>query len=264
MTQHLQLRRSLPRSGPQDRLLERLNAKAPLGAAEEALVLGCGPAERLRAGAELHREEGAPARPRLLVSGWACYQRVLSDGRRQIFGFILPGDLIGVFPSPNALRVADASAVTALETLGAGALQRAATVDADRYPGLAQALNEMAAAEEAKLLDQIVRLGRQTAYERVAHLLLELQERMEDAGLADGSTYPLPLTQETLADALGLSIVHLNRILQQLRRERMIELKGGAVTLLDPDHLAWVSDRHRARTQDDFAGGRMSVYAPNH
>ena len=228
---------------PREQLLSRLRGFSRLTPAEANLVLTCGPAETLRRGSELRRDDGAPARARLIVSGWACYQRVLPDGRRQIFGFILPGDLTGVFAEPNALRLADASAVTGLETLGASALQRALTSEADRYPGLALALIRMAAAEEARLLDQIMRLGRQTAYERVAHLLLELQERMQAAGLADGMRFALPLTQETLADALGLSIVHLNRILQQLRRERIIELKGGTVTLVDPGYLAVVSDR---------------------
>ena len=244
MTVQLQIRQSSFRVSPQERLLRRLRRFASLTAAEAELVLNCGPAENHRAGAELRRDGGAPPRPRILASGWACYQRVLSDGRRQIFAFILPGDLIGVFQPPNAVYMADATAVTALETLGATALHRALANGADRYPGLTAALTAMAAAEEAMLLDQIVRLGRQTAYERLAHLLLELHDRLEAAGLADGPRFPMPLTQETLADALGLSIVHLNRVLQQLRRERVVELRGGAVTLLDPDYLASVSDHH--------------------
>jgi hypothetical protein len=85
-------------------------------------------------------------------------------------------------------------------------------------------------------------LGRQTAYERVAHFLLEVQRRLEIAGLGDGQRFPLPLTQEIMGDALGLSIVHVNRTLQQLRRERLIELRSGVTILLQRDLLASIAN----------------------
>ncbi len=96
--------------------------------------------------------------------------------------------------------------------------------------------------DEASLLDHIVRLGRQTAYERMAHLLLELRWRLAEVGLGDERKFPLPLTQEVLADALGLSIVHVNRTLQQLRREGLLEMRAGFVELLKPDVLIATSD----------------------
>jgi CRP-like cAMP-binding protein len=83
-----------------------------------------------------------------------------------------------------------------------------------------------------------MRLGRQTALERTAHLFLELRQRLAAVGLADGARFPLPLTQEVLADTLGLSIVHMNRTLQQLRREGLVEVKSGWARLLDPAALA--------------------------
>ena len=86
------------------------------------------------------------------------------------------------------------------------------------------------------------RLGRQTGYERTAHLLLELGDRLAAAGLGDGRRFPMPLTQESLADALGLSVVHVNRILQQLRRERLIELRSGEAVLIERDLLVGVAD----------------------
>jgi CRP-like cAMP-binding protein len=96
--------------------------------------------------------------------------------------------------------------------------------------------------EDALLLDHAVRLGRLTAFERVAHFLLELQQRLEIAGLGDRQRFPLPLTQEILADALGLSIVHVNRTLQQLRRTGLIELRSGVAILVQPDALAKLCD----------------------
>jgi len=77
-----------------------------------------------------------------------------------------------------------------------------------------------------------------SAYERLADLLVEIVGRLVTAGLSDGRKFPLPITQEALAETLGLSIVHLNRTLQQLRREKIIELKAGQAVLLKPEALA--------------------------
>ncbi len=102
---------------------------------------------------------------------------------------------------------------------------------------IATALHCTAALDEANLLNQLLRIGRQSAYERVAHLILELRERLAMIGFAGTDTIPVPLTQEMLADALGLSIVHLNRTLQQLRREGLIQFKSGVMRLLQPDRV---------------------------
>jgi len=160
---------------------------------------------------------------------------VLPDGRRQIFSFLLPGDGVGLDRRSGA-ELCTITALTAVESIDAEPLLDA--VQAGAAPGLARALAAAAELEQARLFDHMVRLGRQTAYERVAHFLLELQRRLETAGLGDGRRFPLPLTQEIMADALGLSIVHVNRTLQQLRRERLIELRSGVAILLERDLLA--------------------------
>jgi CRP-like cAMP-binding protein len=196
--------------------------------------------ERHAAGEELVAEGRPAARARFIVSGWACRQRVLPDGRRQIFQFLLPGDGFGLSRRPPAPELAAVVALTALETVDAEPVIEAA--HAGRAANLARGLNSLPALEQGLLLDHVVRLGRQTAYERVTHFLLELQRRLEVAGLGDAQRFPLPLTQEILADALGLSIVHVNRTLQQLRRERLIELRSGVAILLQPELLAGISD----------------------
>jgi CRP-like cAMP-binding protein len=96
-------------------------------------------------------------------------------------------------------------------------------------------------AAETRLVRHIVRLGRLPAYERVADLLVDLHERQRRAGLADARTMNLPLTQEALADHLGLSIVHVNRTLQQLRRDRMIDYHAGRVVMRDAERLASIA-----------------------
>ena len=87
------------------------------------------------------------------------------------------------------------------------------------------------------LCEQILRLTRQSADQRFIHLMLELRERLGRTGLARENNFALPLKQETLANVLGLSAVHLNRTLQRLRKTDMLKLSRGVVTLLQPDHL---------------------------
>jgi CRP-like cAMP-binding protein len=225
---------------PLEVVVRRLRSLAPLSEGEQELVRSLGSRrERRSAGDTISAEGAIPAAPCFIVSGWACRHRVLSDGRRQIFGFLLPGDGLGLQPAttPEPSAVV---ALTALEIVSAEPVAAAAASGA--APGLARAIRAMGPQEHGLLLDHVVRLGRQTAYERVAHMLLELQRRLEIAGLGDSQRFPLPLTQEILGDALGLSIVHVNRTLQQLRREQLIELRSGVAILLQRERLAAIAD----------------------
>jgi CRP-like cAMP-binding protein len=189
--------------------------------------------ERHGPGEQLIAEGQGAGRPRFIVSGWACRQRLMADGRRQIFALLLPGDGFGFGARPALSSVI---ALTALETVDATAAQEA--VRRGAAPGLARAFAAAELMEDALLLDHAVRLGRLTAFERVTHFMLELQQRLETAGLGDRQRFPLPLTQEILADTLGLSIVHVNRTLQQLRRAGLIELRSGVAILLEPEAMA--------------------------
>jgi CRP-like cAMP-binding protein len=230
------------RPRPMEPVLRRFSAVAALNPAEIALIDRVAASrEEHRPGAELLTEGGLVRPPRLIVSGWALRQRLLPDGRRQIFSFLVPGDGVGFCLSPHPLAMTSTVALTRLETVDATPLRLAAK-DKEAHPALAEAIQSGAHLDESRLLDNIVRLGRQTAYERVGHLLLELRDRLTIAGLADEHRFPLPATQEVLADALGLSVVHINRILQQLRREKLIELHSGRVVLLNPDLLASIAD----------------------
>ena len=234
--------RLAPRSAlrPLEVVVRRLRAFNALSEAEQELLRNLADRrERFASGEELAAEGGPPGRPRFILSGWACRQRVLPDGRRQIFGFLLPGDGFAL-NRPLAPELTTIVALTALETADAEQALEAAL--GGRASGLARALLAAERAEQGLLLDHMVRLGRQTAYERVAHFLLELQHRLEVAGLGDSQRFPLPLTQEILADALGLSIVHVNRTLQQLRREGLIELRSGVAILLDREQLGKIAD----------------------
>lgn len=178
---------------------------------------------------------GSP--PMFLLSGWACLAHSLRDGRRQILAFLLPGDGVGFDLLTRSQRAVEAMALTPLKVRYAQAGFTAAT---DR---LGRVFAGAAAAQQGRMIDQMVRLGRQTAYERMAHLLLELHGRLAEIGETRGDAFHLPIKQEILADALGLSLVHVNRTLQQMRRDRLIDMRGAQMTLLDRTALEAASDQ---------------------
>lgn len=177
----------------------------------------------------------ADSPPFFLVSGWACLARSLGDGRRQILAFLLPGEGVGFDLLTRNRPSVDVVALTPLKV-------RHAKLG---LPTLSERLSRVfagaAAAQQSRLLDQVVRLGRQTAYERMAHLLLELHGRLLEVGEARPEGFHLPVKQEVLADALGLSLVHVNRTLQQLRRDRRIDVRGAQVVILDRPALEAVA-----------------------
>nr|WP_164467374.1 Crp/Fnr family transcriptional regulator [Caulobacter flavus] len=172
-----------------------------------------------------------------LLAGWACLARSLRDGRRQILAFLLPGDAVGFDLLTRSQRGVEAVALTPLKVRYA---QSGFTAGGERLP---RAFAAAAAAQHGRMIDQIVRLGRQTAYERMAHLLLELHARLAEIGEVRGEHFHLPIKQEILADALGLSLVHVNRTLQQMRRDGLIDMRGSQMTLLDRPALEAASDQ---------------------
>lgn len=189
--------------------------------------------ERYAPGATVRNSANATRRL-IVVSGWSCETRILSDGRRQIFAFVLPGDAIDVQPASNIGQRA-LVALTRLEMVDAGVVAGGDSLEA---VSAAKAVERAIRQREDRLFDQMVRIGRLTAKERVLNLLLELYDRLDTVGMVKEHTYRIPVTQEMFADALGLSIVHINRTLQQLRREGLITLKAGAVTLHHRERMA--------------------------
>lgn len=242
MTSDLVRTQAQPRHGlePVCRRLESLGLKLPEDRALLAELIGA--VEVVPSGRALVHEAPHVDRAGVIVSGWACRQRLLPDGRRQVFGFLLPGDTISLDDGPGPLSSTWTICVTKVGYAECEGLRRLLLERPDYRPTLTRALRRLMAQEEARLLDHIVRLGRHTAFERVGHMLLELHDRLRQVGMAEGSSFSMPLTQETLADALGLSVVHVNRVLQQLKREGLIELRAGRATLLQPELLAQICD----------------------
>lgn len=210
--------------------ITRLAALADLDCdAQAALELAVRRTRHTRRRRELIAEGDEITVTHLILGGWAARVRNLKDGRQQIINFLLPGDIIG---HHGQERPAASSAVVAITELDS-CMAPGASVS----PTLARAYAHSKALEEAYLLSQVTRLGRLNAHERLADLLLELHERLELAGLAEKGRFTLPITQEALADALGLTPVHVNRTLQDMRREGSVDWKAREMHLPDLDTL---------------------------
>jgi CRP-like cAMP-binding protein len=236
------------RTRPAEPVVRRLSRLAPLSAEDLALLdTVAARRERHDRNAELNRQGERVCTPRMILSGWAARVRTLADGRRQVISLLLPGDLSGVTPGPSPLSLAPTVALTPGYSAEASALAEAAGRRRAEHPGLARALDLAASAEVACIMDHVARLGRMTAYERTLHWLLELYTRLKRAGLAEGGRCRLPLTQDVMADVLGVSVVHLNRTLRQLRGDSMISLEGGRLVLPDLDRAASVCGFERVR-----------------
>jgi CRP-like cAMP-binding protein len=189
---------------------------------------------------EIKVPDGKGVAQLMLLSGWVGRQALLADGRRQIFNLILPGDIIGLLvrDANNAAGSAIA-ALTPATMVDMTGLAEQIKADPASFPELKLAMERTITLQLQFLDNQILRLGRLDALERTAHLLLELHARLSSVDLIRERGYTLPATQETLADILGLSHVHLNRMLQTLKREGFIQQVGPRIELVDIERLAF-------------------------
>lgn len=208
---------------PELRALERVTARPRAYIARKDLI-----------------REGDPPGPVLVVlEGWAFRYKVLPSGTRQIMAFLMPGDACDLHI--GMLAEMDHSIQTVTKA-SVATIDRAAMDEMlASHPRIATAMYVAQLVDEGTLRAWIVSLGRRSSIERVAHLILELFLRAVRIGLSDGTTMELPLPQAVLADALGMTPVHINRILQELRRSGAIELSRGVLRIKDPAALTHIS-----------------------
>ena len=202
-----------------------------------------------QSGHELVHEGQAKASAFVLSEGWACSYKLLPDGGRQIVDVQIAGDFLGL--RSILFRACDHSieAVTrieATEVLAADILEAFAEA-----PRLATAVLWAASRDEAMVVEHLVNLGRRSAEERMAHFLLELGARLTLVGLGDRTGFDCPLTQYHLADALGLSAVHVNRVLRQLREDGLVTFRHGRVDVDDFDRLKTIAGFDTAYLDQD-------------
>jgi CRP-like cAMP-binding protein len=184
---------------------------------------------------DLIREGDPPRVVNLILEGWACRYKTLPDGRRQIVSLFIPGDLCDL--NVYILKEMD-------HNIGAITALRVAEIGRDdfeqlmiEHPRIMQALFWDELVTVAIQREWTLNVGQRTAYERISHLLCEMFLRLKVVGLADGTSCHFPLTQLDLADATGLTAVHVNRTLQELRRDGLIELHSKTLTIPDLDAL---------------------------
>jgi CRP-like cAMP-binding protein len=188
---------------------------------------------------DIIREGDEPTAIYMMLSGWACRYKFLEDGRRQIVAFFLPGDLcdLNVF----ILRRMDHSLGTLTDVTVAEVRRETFEGILGGHSRVTQALWWDTLVTVAVQREWTVNLGQRDALERLAHLLCELYLRLESAGLAGDGQCAFPITQTDLADATGLSTVHVNRTLQELRHQGLIRLADRQLVILDLERLKRVA-----------------------
>lgn len=164
-------------------------------------------------------------------SGWGCNYKDLATGTRQIISFPIAGDCVGL--RSILLKTADHS-VSALTAAVVSSVEAShVTRCVSEFPRLGAAILWAASRDEAMVVEHLVNVGRRSAIERTAHFFMEMAERLSMIGMATASEFKCPLSQFVLADALGLTAIHVNRVLRQLREQNLLSLHHGTVKILD-------------------------------
>jgi CRP-like cAMP-binding protein len=189
----------------------------------------------LKENQDIVREGDRPSRSCLILSGFVCVYKITGEGKRQIVTFNIPGDIPDL--QSLHLKVLDTSMGT-ITPCRVGFIPHDALHDiCIRHPRIMGAFWRETLIDSAIFREWMTSMGRRGAYGRIAHLLCEMLVRMRAVGLAEGLACNLPITQAEFGDALGLSTVHVNRVLQELRANELIELKGDRLNILDWDRL---------------------------
>ncbi len=188
---------------------------------------------RIPAGTRLFGPDGGDLVYRL-SGGWACRVVDWLDGRRAIVEIYLPGDMVGLEAAVLGRPVDETVAVTAL-TVQAIDAQMLAELMAQ--PPAAAAILWLRAGQQRRVDRLAAALARRDAHERLALMLVDLYDRLCERGLVTGPSYPLPLTQQQIGDHLGLTLVHVNRVLRSLREKEIVSVDRHVVTIRDLDRL---------------------------
>jgi CRP-like cAMP-binding protein len=227
-------------TGMSNRFIEKLNAFVTLTKSDvRALEAVTSHALAFEPRKDLIREGDRPGPLFVILEGWALRYKVLPNGTRQIMAFLMPGDCCDLHISMVAEMDHSIQTITPAKVvkIESDVMSKLMT----KHPLIARAMYVTQLIDASTLRAWIVSLGRRGSAERATHLLLELYVRGVRTGLADRQEMELPLSQTVLADALGMTPVHINRMLQDFRRSTVIELKRGRLRILDPVALNRIS-----------------------
>lgn len=185
-------------------------------------------------------EQDRPAQSCLLLDGWIARHRMTRAGGHQILSFHIAGDIPDL--QSLHLKVMDHGLVALTDVRAGFIAHEHLHALIGQHPRLASAFWRETLIDAAIFREWMIGLGRRDAIQRMAHLFCELYVKMEVVGLASDHAYALPLTQTDLGDALGLSTVHVNRTLQEMRGRELITFKQRTLTFLDWEGVAELAD----------------------
>ncbi len=176
----------------------------------------------------------------VLGEGWAFCYRVLSDGRRQILSFVLPGDLVAAHIAFRPVLAYSVQTLTPARVCMINRARLSAHLQAD--PAALEYLVGLCIGETEEGYDMLADLGRRRAEERIARLILRIRNQLAGRGLIKGETFLFPLRQQHIADAVGLTPIHVNRVLGLFRRAGLIDFSKQTMRILDLKGLARTAD----------------------
>ncbi len=216
---------------------KRLDSLAPLSS-DDLKILGSLKGRTVKAGSTICAQLSDPECASLILSGWCARVSPERNDRHQITGIMIPGDAFGLGASPWAGDRLGVLTLTSCVLVDANPLRQLVRHRSPLHARLIEACHHLAWLEQTYALNQIVRLSGRNGYQRVAHLVVELYMRMSEVGLIHNGAFAMPLAQQTIADVLGLSKVHLNRVARQLQREGLADFPRGAICVPDLARLA--------------------------
>jgi CRP-like cAMP-binding protein len=174
-----------------------------------------------------------------ILTGWGFRYKLLPDGRRQILNYVMPGDLVGLQGSVIGEMQ---HSVEALSSMLLCVFERERLLDLYRnHPGLAYDITWLASREERMLDENLLSVGRRSALERCAYLIAFIRSRARGVGLDDRKPVAIPITQQHVADTLGLSLVHTNKTLRKLTQRGLILWRDGGCEVVDFEGLCGIA-----------------------
>jgi CRP-like cAMP-binding protein len=224
-----------------DRLVQRLTSIGELNETEQAALRTL--PMRVRdheKGADIVRQGDRPTECCLVISGLACRYKLVAGGKRQILSLHFAGDMPDL--QGLQLEVMDHGIGCITGVRAAFVAHQAVIALWRQHPHIGDLLFKHTLMDGAIFRDWIANLGRRSAYERIAHLFCEVFVRMRQLGLVERESFRLPMTQSELADACGISPVHVNRVLQQLRRDGLIVSTGDVHAIANWEALREAGD----------------------
>jgi CRP-like cAMP-binding protein len=217
-------------------LLRKLETIVDLSDEEREAVLRLAVTVRiLKADQDIVRDQDRPSQCCLILSGFACRYKTLDSGRRQILSFHIPGDIPDL--QSLHLQVMDHSLGTLTKSRVALIPHETVRAFIRAHPRIGDVFWRDTLIDAAVFREWVTNVGRREAYGRIAHVICELYVRFRAVGLNDGDSYEMPVTQAELADATGLSTVHVNRTMQALRANGLIKTENGRVVIQDWEGL---------------------------